>query len=177
MPDKKSHDVLKMFINEQFKEHPDVLTKERILHCKGVADFMYCYAKIHKWEKFTWKRLYVLGILHDMGYLENHIGINHSDKGVEILKEMSINEHWLYLIKNHGKYIEVPTKELELLWLADMCIDRNGRFEGYEHRYASILSRYDENDPRLDDVHKIIQYLRKHFPEYSGMKKEENCNE
>ena len=173
MTNKKSLDVLKMFINEQYGANKHVLTKERILHCKGVGDFMYCYAKVHNWSKCNMKKIYVLGILHDIGYIENHAGVHHSEKGVEILQQMNVNEHWLDLIQNHGHYIKLPSKELELLWLADMCIDRNGQFEGYENRYASILSRYDENDPRLNDVSKIIRHLRQHFPEYSGTNNEE----
>lgn len=167
-PDQRQ--VLKMFINQQFKQHPDILTKERILHSKGVADFIYCYCKANHGNNERIHELYITALLHDIGYLENHTGIDHSKKGISLLSTIGIHPDLLELIQYHGKYTDNPSEEQVLFWLADMCIGKDGHFEGYEKRYESILARYDSNDKRLKDVNKIIDYLRIHFPEYGGNK-------
>ena len=166
----EQNQVLKMFINQHFKQHPDILTKERIMHSKGVADFIYCYCKANHVNDERIHELYIIALLHDIGYLENHKGVNHSKKGVDLLSAIGIYPELLELIKYHGKYTDNPSEEQILFWLADMCINKDGHFEGYERRYESILTRYDSNDRRLNDVSKIIDYLRSHFPEYAGNK-------
>lgn len=167
-PDQRQ--VLKMFINQQFKQHPDILTKERILHSKGVADFIYCYCKANHVNNKRIHELYITALLHDIGYLENHTGIDHSKEGINLLSTIGIHPDLLELIQYHGKYTDNPSEEQVLFWLADMCIGKYGHFEGYERRYESILARYDSDDKRLKDVNKIIDYLRIHFPEYGGNK-------
>lgn len=167
-PDQRQ--VLKMFINQQFQQYPDILTKERILHSKGVADFIYCYCKANHGNNERIHELYITALLHDIGYLENHTGIDHSKKGISLLSTIGIHPDLLELIQYHGKYTDNPSEEQVLFWLADMCIGKDGHFEGYERRYESILARYDSDDKRLKDVNKIIDYLRIHFPEYAGNK-------
>ena len=65
-PDQRQ--VLKMFINQQFQQYPDILTKERILHSKGVADFIYCYCKANHVNNERIHELYITALLHERRY-------------------------------------------------------------------------------------------------------------
>lgn len=145
-----------------------VLTKERIKHCAGVASFIYDYGNKHGFSKMEIEELYVVGLLHDIGYLNNKAGIQHGKAGADLCRDLGLKEQYCELIENHGVFSENASATQKLFWLADMCIDRDGKFEGYEKRYRSICKRFGEHDYRAVEADKIMRVLRKEFPEYAG---------
>ena len=118
------------------------LKESRIRHSMGVANFLFAYAKSHDWSKEETEDLYLTGLLHDIGYIDN-------PKGTD-----------------HGRFIENPSRKQALLWLADLCVNRDGDYIGYQKRYESIKERYKNDPERLFQVYRILEYLQIHFSEY-----------
>lgn len=157
---------MKTLLNNQFGVNTPTLSKNKILHSMGVANFLYSYAISHDWDKETAENLYITGLLHDIGYLDNPTGENHAEKGATILERNGYASEYCNIIRNHGKITDEISQEQRLLWLADLCIDNTGNYIGYEARYASICERYNANDTRLLNIQTVINDLRHHYPKY-----------
>ena len=106
------------------------------------------------------------GLLHDIGYIDNPKGTDHGRLGAEILKRNGLNAEICELISCHGRFIENPSRKQALLWLADLCVNRDGDYIGYQKRYESIKERYKNDPERLFQVYRILEYLQIHFSEY-----------
>ena len=104
--------------------------------------------------------------LHDIGYIDNPKGTDHGRLGAEILKRNRLNAEICELISCHGRFIENPSRKQALLWLADLCVNRDGDYIGYQKRYESIKERYKKDPERLFQVYRILEYLQIHFSEY-----------
>lgn len=142
------------------------LKESRIRHSMGVANFLFAYAKSHDWSKEETEDLYLTGLLHDIGYIDNPKGTDHGRLGAEILKRNGLNAEICELISCHGRFIENPSRKQALLWLADLCGNRDGDYIGYQKRYESIKERYKNDPERLFQVYRILEYLQIHFSEY-----------
>ena len=81
-----------------------------------------------------------------VGYIDNPKGTDHGRLGAEILKRNGLKCRICELISCHGRFIENPSRKQALLWLADLCLNRDGDYIGYQKRYESIKERY-KNDP------------------------------
>ena len=99
------------------------LKESRIRHSMGVANFLFAYAKSHDWSKEETEDLYLTGLLHDIGYIDNPKGTDHGRLGAEILKRNGLNAEICELISCHGRFIENPSRKQALLWLADLCVN------------------------------------------------------
>lgn len=108
------------------------LKESRIRHSMGVANFLFAYAKSHDWSKEETEDLYLTGLLHDIGYIDNPKGTDHGRLGAEILKRNGLNAEICELISCHGRFIENPSRKQALLWLADLCVNRDGDYIGYQ---------------------------------------------
>ena len=106
------------------------------------------------------------GLLHDIGYIDNPKGTDHGRLGAEILKRNGLNAEICELISCHGRFIENPSRKQALLWLADLCVNRDGDYIGYQKRYESIKERYKNDPERLFQVYRILEYLQIHISEY-----------
>lgn len=153
-------------MQSNFSSQPKTLSQSKILHSMGVANFLYTYATSHYYDRKTAQDLYLVGLLHDIGYLDNHTGIQHGEKGATILERNGYDKHYCDIIAHHGALTDVISEHQQLLWLADLCIDHQGNFIGYESRYNSICQRYSKTDYRRQNVASIIQELRQQFPQY-----------
>lgn len=142
------------------------LKESRIRHSMGVANFLFAYTKSHDWSKEETEDLYLTGLLHDIGYIDNPKGTDHGRLGAEILKRNGLNAEICELISCHGRFIENPSRKQALLWLADLCVNRDGGYIGYQKRYESIKERYKNDPERLFQVYRILEYLQIHFSEY-----------
>lgn len=148
--------------------NPNLLHGSRLAHSIGVAKFLYAYGITHNYSAKDTHDLYLMGLLHDIGYLDNPSGANHAAKGSDILRRNGFHQKFTNCIRFHGKVPEKQpiSKNQKLLWLGDLCINHYGQFIGYQKRFESISSRYDHNDPRYQNVKRIITILEKEFPEY-----------
>ena len=118
------------------------ISKDRILHMWGVAEYMYQNA-----SKYGLKpdKMYVLGLLHDIGYIKGKQ--DHEWYGCELMQRLGFK--YSEEIKLHGNSIEdifnsfhSMTSELRLLLEADLSIGLNGEYLEYEARLRDIGNRY-----------------------------------
>lgn len=142
------------------------LPEYRIEHSKGVANFLYSFARVNYFDNFRSQSLYLVGLLHDIGYYENPTGEDHGRKGAELLEVAGISKDFCDLIRYHGKYIKNPSRDQELMWLADLCINGKGEYIGYMKRFQSICERYENDLDRLMNVQKIVNHLDQYYSEY-----------
>lgn len=142
------------------------LPEYRIEHSKEVANFLYSFARVNYFDNFRSQSLYLVGLLHDIGYFQNPTGKDHGRKGAELLEIAGISKDFCNLIRYHGKYIKEPSRDQELMWLADLCINGKGEYVGYMKRFQSICERYENDMDRLMNVQQIVNHLDQYYPEY-----------
>ena len=80
-----------------------------------------------------------------------------------VRKRHGLNAEICELISCHGRFIENPSRKQALLWLADLCVNRDGDYIGYQKRYESIKERYKNDPERLFQVYRILEYLQIHL--------------
>lgn len=155
-------------LNAFYNPNRNLLNNNRLAHSIGVANFLYTYGLTHNYSAKDTQNLYLMGLLHDIGYLDNPSGANHAAKGSDILRRNGFHQKFTNCIRFHGKVPEKQpiSKNQKLLWLGDLCINHRGDFVGYHTRFQSISLRYKSDDRRYQNVKRIIDILEKEFPEY-----------
>ncbi len=158
---------------EADKKH---INKYKMAHMIGCAEYMRDNAYRYGLEDRK-DEMYVIGLLHDVGYLGGRDG--HERYGAELLRGMGLSEEHVYAIKNHRSHPDdlrkagmAITPELLLLWDADLSIGRTGYNVGHYERLKDIRRRYgDDGAPRacLDEIRK---YRIKRCPERTSPPKE-----
>lgn len=129
------------------------LSKDKIKHSVAVAEYMQYLAK-QGFYKVDPSIAYFTGLNHDIGYVKGRI--DHEDNGCALLEKMGVTDtDILMAIKYHGKNPELALdrmeKEyeigkipelLEMLWIADLSVDKYGNKCGFEKRLEDIGNRY-----------------------------------
>ena len=142
------------------------ITDERMAHMHGVAEYMYAHALEHQLEP---EKMYVLGLLHDIGYLGGKDG--HESRGANILKNLGFEMGYFIAILWHGstpsdflaltggeKKLKIP-KELILLWRADMSVDSKGNEVGFQKRLEDIGNRLGFESREYKNCSEVIEWL------------------
>ena len=105
------------------------ISDDRIAHMHGVAEYMYKHAADYNLDP---EEMYLLGLLHDIGYLEGRI--MHAQHGAAILKKIKLPHKYQIAVEHHGDILKEkdhPSPELMLLIEADMhVIPQTGRNSG-----------------------------------------------
>ncbi len=122
------------------------ISDERIAHMHGVAEWMYEHAEEYGCENK--EEMYLLGLVHDIGYLYGKNG--HEQNGPELL---GLDTYYGRFVFAHGltpqEYMnchgclapDIPN-EMILLWTADMTVDMSGNPVGFKARLDNIGRRY-----------------------------------
>ena len=123
------------------------ISKERIAHMHGVAEFMYQHA-----EEYGLKNkdeMYLLGLIHDIGYLYGKKE-QHEQLGAELL---GLDTYYGKFVQFHSftpqEYMdyhkilasEIPN-EMIFLWTADLSVDLTGEAVGFKKRLEDIGNRH-----------------------------------
>ena len=161
------------------------ISKNRILHMHGVAEYMHEHAPEYGLDP---EQMYLLGLVHDIGYI--HSKYDHEKNGANILKRAGfVNAD---LVENHGNnpqnyvndYIssarKIP-KELVLLWEADMLIDSKdcpGEVITFEERLASVARKCGVYSEQYRNKKAKMDWLRKYMNKYKVNKaaNSSSCN-
>ena len=142
------------------------IPKEKIAHMHGVAEFMYEHAEEYGLSHHN-EYLYVLGLLHDIGYVSGKKA-GHEEYGGNLIAELSgdnffaeyITDHGLtpaeYMRKYHCNERGIPYIAI-LLWSADMSIDSKGENVGFDKRLEDIASRYGKDSEVYARCEETIQ--------------------
>ena len=137
-----------------------MITNERYNHIIAVARLMrdeILKQSPHNKEKA--EEMFVLGLLHDIGY-EFGDNTNHNYIGGQVLERQ--NYKYFNEVKYHGvcdsKY---QSAELDLLNYADMHINSNGEYVSFNQRLEDIARRRGEKSQAYISSKKIIDSLIK----------------
>lgn len=137
-----------------------ILGHDKINHCASVARFMYehaAYFGIHP------DIAYFTGLNHDIGYLNGRV--NHEMNGKELFSFLGVDERIGEAIEYHGhKPSDIPDEKksplLDLLWCADMSIDKNGNFVRFDGRLKDIEKRYGKDSVAYGTAKETVEYCK-----------------
>ncbi len=146
----------------------------KLNHLRGVAEYMYQNAERFGLEP---EEAFVLGMLHDIGYINDRAAkreipdltntgtVGHEWYGAELLKNMGLRPDFVNAIRYHGTdpknvpvFLHCPA--MELLWEADMSIDKYGRNVGFGGRLADIGHRYGYDSDAYKTASETILFLK-----------------
>ncbi len=135
------------------------LDKKRILHSLGVANKMKVIAnELYPGNKEFIEDMFILGLLHDLGYEFAKTKLEHSEIGGTILKKNGY-KYWKE-VYYHGKTgVEYKSEELKILNTADLLTDSNGREITAQERLKDVKDRYGEDSFEYIDFVKLAKEL------------------
>ena len=117
-----------------------MIDENRFKHSLAVAHKMVNIGKNYGLDKSDLDNLFLLGMVHDIGY-EFGNNINHAYFGGNLLMKNGYY-HWSE-VAHHGDPLYVhDSLYLHILNAADMQIDSKGQDVGYEGRLDDISARY-----------------------------------
>ena len=136
------------------------LTEDKMKHCMEVANYMYDYAVYFDIDPDT---AYFTGLNHDIGYINGRV--NHGENGSEFLENLGLDSDITYAIKNHGKNPYDLDKNritslMQLLWCADMSVDKYGKRVGFDKRLLDIKKRYGEDSIAYETAKNTVNYCK-----------------
>jgi putative nucleotidyltransferase with HDIG domain len=162
----------------QYEEaHKEHINKYKMAHCIGVAEYMRENAPKYGLDADA---MYVLGLLHDIGYLSGRRG--HEQAGEEILEKIGLNETTLYAVANHGKNLyEVEAQfqskggvgllaqrpELVLMCEADMSVNAQGFRVGFDKRLEDIAGRYGDSGIEYATASATVSFVKEQLEKMS----------
>ena len=119
-----------------------MITQNRWQHILGVARKCKEYALKFKPEDGQFAEdMFLLGMLHDMGYEFNQNNASHAAVGGEILNRNNYR-YWQEVALHGDETVENMTDELFILNAADMSTGPNGEDFTFEQRLEEIASRF-----------------------------------
>lgn len=113
-----------------------IISKERILHMHGVAEYMYRNAEKYNLDK---AQMYVVGLLHDIGYIFGKE--NHPITGSQLLKSLGFTHADDIALHGNAPSSQNISKVLNLLLEADLTVGKDGTVVGYKCRLKDIGER------------------------------------
>ena len=129
----------------------------RYKHCHSVGKKMYAYAKERLgWDEERCQKMFVLGVLHDIGYELDGSVYGHGTILANILKGYEFADE----IDKHCVLHESISEELALLYYADATVDGQGNWCRYEERDADLISRYGTDSPNRQDGVRLSELLK-----------------
>ena len=141
-----------------------LIKDDRMRHMHGVAEFMFEHADDYGLQP---ERMYILGLLHDVGYMINNE--QHELCGSSYLDLLGYVDS--DFIRSHGltpkEYMnfhrcmedEIP-KEMILLWEADLSIDIGGKQVDMLERLNGIKKR--RGDKVYNKAFETYQFITKY---------------
>ena len=129
-------------------------------HILGVARKSKVLAlKLNPNNKKYAEDMFLLGILHDIGYefTKNHE--DHSRIGGEILKRANYN-YWEEVSLHGDDCVENMSDELFLLNYADMTTGTNGEDVSFKERLDEIANRFGAKSSAYKKCVKVIERLK-----------------
>ncbi len=127
----------------------------------GVAEYMRERAPDYKLNP---EEMYVLGFLHDIGYLKGRE--RHEVNGAKIVRNMGVDERFASAIEFHdciyGVSEEHRTKEMVLLIEADSSVNAEGYIVGFDKRTTDVARRYGNAKFIKENIEYVENYCKKH---------------
>ena len=148
---------------------PCIIDTPRVLHMHGVAEYMYRNAR--RFEGLDPEKMYMLGYLHDIGYISGNKNGHEAYGAMLVAKCFSTHYGMPFLgeiIAHHGdtpskwlSHHEVIPDELKLLWEADMMVDLTGECVGYEKRLEDMARTTGTSSEPYRICWETIEWLKR----------------
>ena len=156
--------------NEPCKADKRHINKFKMAHMVGVAEYMRDHAEEYGLNP---DEMYVLGLLHDIGYLEGRN--EHEQYGAKMLSEMGLNMVYTYAICHHGDnpYALCPdginpsdkaVKPYLLLLEGDMSVNAQGYRVGFDKRIEDIGQRYGFDSEAYKTACDNVRFIKENKP-------------
>lgn len=141
-----------------------MISEDRKKHIWSVAKFLKEFAIQEKMNKQDIEDLFMLGLLHDIGYefLEPQDYVTHNFIGGGILKEQGY-KYWKEIYYHGIANCEYQSKFLDLLNWADMRIDSSGNEVSLDGRLEELSTRYNVPLKELDSYPIVCELKAKGF--------------
>ena len=134
------------------------ISEDRLHHMLGVARKCYKITKEKGFSEYDAKRLFITGLLHDVGYEFSENSEEHAEISNEMIKMFC--GHGDYAVRNHGNpNISSYIYELDILNEANLTIDSKGNECTVEDRLQDIKQRYGVESKEYTDAYKIAKGL------------------
>lgn len=137
-----------------------MLTQDRKKHIYAVAEFLKNYAISWNMPRKDIEALFVLGLVHDIGYefLNKKHYTEHGKYGGLLLKRLGY-KYWKEVYYHGVANCKYKSKFLDLLNWADMRIDGKGNLVSFEGRIQDVEKRYAgcKNKP---DIKALVNELK-----------------
>ncbi|MBP5161337.1 MAG: HD domain-containing protein [Alphaproteobacteria bacterium] len=135
-----------------------MITKDRLQHMLAVARKAQALAeKIRPGDKEYAQDMFLLGLLHDLGYEFTNDPMQHATIGANILKRARY-KYWK-AVAQHGDEKATLSDELLILNKADMGTGPKGETLTVQKRLADIKKRYGEHSPAYQKAKALIQKI------------------
>ena len=136
------------------------MSNDRKKHVWAVAEFLKNFASQKNMSKEEIQDLFVLGLLHDIGYefCNQKNTYKHNIIGGNLLKEQGY-KFWKEIYFHGVANSSYQSYYLNLLNWADMHIDSSGNIVSYEERLKDIYARHNKSAIALESM-KLIEELK-----------------
>ena len=135
---------------------------DRLKHSYGVAKKMQEIGKKLNLNEKEQNNLFIIGLIHDIGYQFTDTLEIHNKVGGEYLKQ--VNYKYWREIYYHGEInIEYESLYLDLLNIADLQIDKYGEDVGFSNRLIDIKNRYKEDSLVYKKCEKLTEKLKNKY--------------
>lgn len=104
------------------------------------------------------EQMFVMGILHDIGYEFVSNQLEHAQKGGEILKSAGF-QHWEPVARHGTENIDVSDHRDLVLNIADMSVGKTGKRIGFNKRLQDIENRYGKDSPQYVTSKNVIEKI------------------
>lgn len=129
-------------------DSPLGISDNKLKHSLGVARRCYVLAKEHNFSENLCLHMYVVGMLHDIGYDFTDVSECHPEVGYEILRSAGLDAKE---VLHHGKPItneelnQTVQECLNILNEADLTVSYIGELVPVTERLESIKDNYGKN--------------------------------
>ena len=126
------------------------ITEDRLRHMLGVARKAYEIAKNRTHDEDFCRKMFAIGLLHDIGYEFAETQEEHTEIGANIVSLLIDNEsdqnnnNTINELRKHGLYADTKNEEWIILNMADMLVDPEGKAVSVTQRLNDIKERYGE---------------------------------
>ena len=142
------------------EEIPADFPLSRFLHCHNVGLRMYSYAKNHwGWAEERCHDMYILGMMHDIGYELNPDAFEHDVAMAEALGHAGY-KYMKEIFYHSSLQTEYDTLEMRLLYFADATVDGKGRWCTLDERLQDLEERHGRDSEVYIESVKIANAVR-----------------